>query len=245
MNNAAVIYVRVSTDEQARGGVSLDAQEERLRAYCALKGFEVVKVIREEGVSAGKPLHKRPGGAELIRMIERKEVGHVVAYKLDRLFRNTADCAARVAEWDRKGIGLHFVDMGGQAVDTSSAMGRFFLNVMAGVAELERGLIAERTAAALNHKKNHLEPYSPTPYGYDRNGDRLEINPEEKDVVYRILGMRTQGLSYHKIAKTLNDEGIRTKNGKRWYASTVRYIIKNQLHRKKHQPIKAGGITDE
>jgi len=226
----AVIYVRVSTHEQVQGGVSLEAQEEKLRAYCTMKGLEVARVIREEGVSAGKPLHTRPGGSELMSMIERKEVKHVVAYKLDRLFRSAGDCANRVAEWTKKGVNLHLLDV---SVDTSTAMGRFFLNIMASVAELERGMIAERTAAALAHKKESLEAYCPTPYGYDREGDRLEENPEEKDVVARILAMRTRGDSYHRIARVLNEEGIRTKNGARWYASTVRYICQNRLHRKR------------
>ncbi len=62
----AVLYVRVSTDEQARHGVSLEAQEERLRAYCTMRGFEVAATIRDEGVSAYKHLHTRPGGAELL-----------------------------------------------------------------------------------------------------------------------------------------------------------------------------------
>ena len=83
----AVLYIRVSTDEQARQGVSLGAQEERLRAYCTMRGLSVVGIIRDEGVSAFKHLDKRPGGAELLRLVSRGEAVHVVALKLDRLFR--------------------------------------------------------------------------------------------------------------------------------------------------------------
>ena len=109
----AVCYIRVSTQEQANTGVSLAAQEERLRAYCTMQGLEVVAVVREEGVSGSKPLGSRPGGAEVLRMVARREVAHVVALKLDRLFRNAADALAQTEAWDKAGVGLHLVDMGG------------------------------------------------------------------------------------------------------------------------------------
>ena len=80
----AVGYVRVSTDEQVRGGVSLDAQEEKLRGYCAMCGFQLVQLIREEGVSAAKPLDGPSGGSELISLVSRRKVCHVLALKLDR-----------------------------------------------------------------------------------------------------------------------------------------------------------------
>ncbi len=122
-----------------------------------------MKVIREEGVSAGKPLATRPGGERLLQLVARKKVKHVVALKLDRLFRDAEDALHQTKAWDKAGIALHLVDMGGQTLNTATAMGRFFLNMMAGFAELERNLIAERTATALAHKKTHrgsLQPYS-------------------------------------------------------------------------------------
>src|SRR5262245_57091471 len=91
----AVAYVRVSTEEQAREGVSLDAQEARLRAYCAAAGLELVTLVREEGVSGSIPLAERPGGAELLRHLAEQNVAHVLALKLDRLFRDAADCLSQ------------------------------------------------------------------------------------------------------------------------------------------------------
>jgi len=139
----AVAYVRVSTEEQATEGISLEAQNHRVRAYCELRGLELVDIITDAGVSAGKPLARRDGGARLLHLIRRGEAVAVVAFKLDRLFRNCADCLTVTATWDRSGVALHLIDLGGQAVDTSTAMGRFFLTVMAGAAEMERGLVAE------------------------------------------------------------------------------------------------------
>ncbi len=226
----AVCYVRVSTEEQVQGGVSLAAQEERLRAYCQLCGLEVLEVIREEGVSGAKPLATRPGGERLLKLIAQRKVKHVVAFKLDRLFRDAEDALHQTRAWDRAGVALHLVDMGGQTLNTATAMGRFFLNMMAGFAELERNLIAERTQAALAHKKAHLKAYSPTPYGFDRIGDALTENEQEQAVIARIKAWRQQGWSLRRIAEELNQQKIPTKAGGRWYASTVRYVLQNRLY---------------
>lgn len=229
MNNA-VAYIRVSTDEQAREGVSLDAQAERLRAYCTMSGLKIESLIREEGISASIALGHRPGGRELLHLIRARKVQHIVALKLDRLFRDAEDALRQTREWDQSGIALHLVDMGGTAINTASAMGRLLITMMSGFAELERNLIGERTKAALAHKKAHLRAYSPTPYGYTREGDQLIADPVEQAVIARILEMHVTGTSLRAIAKTLNKEAISTKKGGTWYASTVRYILTNELY---------------
>ena len=164
---AAVAYLRVSTEEQATEGVSLGAQEAKLRAYCAMRGLELAELVVDPGVSAGKPLASRPGGERLLALVRSRRVRHVVAFKLDRLFRDCANCLDVTRAWDRAGVSLHLVDLGGQAVDTSSAMGRFFLTVMAGAAELERNQVAERTRFAMRHKHDRGEFNGGQPrYGY-------------------------------------------------------------------------------
>lgn len=212
----AVCYIRVSTQEQANTGVSLAAQEERLRAYCTMQGLEVVAVVREEGVSGSKPLGSRPGGAEVLRMVARREVAHVVALKLDRLFRNAADALAQTEAWDKAGVGLHLVDMGGQSLNTSSAMGRMMLTMMAGFAEFERALIAERTASALAHKKAHRQAYAPTPFGFDRDGGDLVPNDGEQDALGMMRRWRASGASLRDIAGRLTEAGIPSKRGGAW-----------------------------
>jgi DNA invertase Pin-like site-specific DNA recombinase len=226
----AVCYIRVSTEEQARGGVSLAAQEEKLLAYCHLAGLEPVAVIREEGVSGGKPLGTRPGGGELLALVGTRKAKHVVAMKLDRLFRDAADALNQTRTWDKAGIALHLVDMGGQTLNTATAMGRFFLNIMAGFAELERNLIAERTGTAMAHKKVHREVYSPTPYGYDRQGDALKQNPGELKTVAQIRQWRSAGWTLGRIAQELTQQQIPTKKGGYWYPGTVKYLLENNLY---------------
>lgn len=226
----AVCYIRVSTEEQARGGVSLAAQEEKLLAYCHMTGLEPVAVIREEGVSGAKPLGIRPGGGELLAQVGGKMARHVVALKLDRLFRDAADALNQTRAWDKAGVALHLVDMGGQTLNTATAMGRFFLNVMAGFAELERNLIAERTGTAMAHKKSHRKAYAPTPYGYDREGDALKQNPGELETVAQIQQWRADGWTLGKIAQELTRRRIPTKKGGYWYPGTVKYLLENNLY---------------
>ncbi len=230
MKYAAVLYTRVSTEEQSVNGVSLKDQEEKLLSYCKLQGLDPVHVIREEGISAAKPLATRPGGQELLQLVKQGDVGHVIALKLDRLFRDAADALNVTKAWDNAGIALHLVDMGGQSMNTASAMGRFFLSTMASFAELERNLIGERTAAAMQYKKQHKEVYSPVPYGYDREGDNLQPNKEEQKAVKLITKWRGQGWTLARIAGELTKRNIKTKRGGQWYPGTVKYILNNNLY---------------
>ncbi len=224
---AAVIYIRVSTADQAEHGVSLDAQKERLSAYAIACGLDVVAVIREEGISGTVPLAERPEGSRVAEMVAEGKVRHVIALKLDRLFRSAVDALSVTAQWDKTGIALHLVDMGGTSLNTGSAMGRMMLTMMAGFAQFERDLTAERTTAALAHKKANNAAYSPTPYGKNREGDVLLDNEEEQGIITRIRVLRKEGFSLRGIASRLNEEGVSTKQGRTWHASTVRYILNN------------------
>ncbi|HYF90641.1 MAG TPA: recombinase family protein [Symbiobacteriaceae bacterium] len=223
----AVAYVRVSSEEQANEGVSLDAQEARVRAYCVANGLELVAIYRDEGVSAGIPLEKRQEGGLLLQALANGEAVQVVAVKLDRLFRNALDCLSNVERWDKAGIGLHLLDL---SVNTSTAAGRAFLQMAAAFAEMERSLVKERTETALAHKKATLQAYNHTPYGFDRQGDTLVPKAAEQAVIERIKQMDSAGVPMLRIAETLNAEGVATKKGGKWYASTVKAILTNTIH---------------
>lgn len=227
----AILYIRVSTLEQASEGVSLDAQESRLVAYCTMRGIEVVDVVRDEGVSAGKALDSRPGGSRVVAAVRNKAVDAVVAYKLDRLFRDASDCLSVTRAWDDAGVALHLVDLGGQTLDTGSAMGRFFLTVMAGAAELERNLVAERTVSALAHKRSKAERTGYIPYGAKLadDGVRLLDCPDELATLGRMRELRTEGRSLRVVAKTLTAEGRLNRKGKAW----SHVAVSNQLKAEK------------
>ncbi|OJY17176.1 MAG: hypothetical protein BGO98_13615 [Myxococcales bacterium 68-20] len=229
-------YTRVSTEEQAASGVSLDAQEAALRAYCAMRGLDLVEMIVDAGVSAGKPLASREGGRRVIDHVRTGSIVAVVAYKLDRVFRDCADCLAVVRDWDERDVALHLVDLGGQTIDTGTAMGRFFLTVMAGAAELERNLIGERTKAALAHiKRDRSVKLGAPALGWTRTDERdadgrlvaREVDGEVA-TVNRIVELRAQGLSLRTIAATLTKEGRMTKRGGAWRPVTVDRVLRRQ-----------------
>ena len=145
--NKAVAYVRVSSQKQAEDGVSIAAQIKRIKEYANFKGIilEDEDILIERGVSGGIPLGERPKGGKLKRMLNTGKYEHIITMKLDRMFRLVSDMLATVDELDAAGFALHMVDFNGEAIDTSSAMGRFFLIMSAAMAEMERGLISERT----------------------------------------------------------------------------------------------------
>lgn len=226
----AIAYVRVSTEEQANEGVSLEAQEARIRAYCQMRGLELADVIVDAGVSAGKPLESRDGGKRVLDAIRSRKAHAVVALKLDRLFRNCADCLMVVESWDKAGIALHLVDLGGQAVDTSSAMGRFFLTVMAGAAELERNQIRERTAMAMAHKAKKGEYCGgEAPYGFHASDGRVVPNQAEQDVIRRVISARASGASLRDIELRLASDGVTNRKGRPLALTQIAKLAKMQI----------------
>jgi site-specific DNA recombinase len=138
-------YIVVSTSEQATDGVSLEAQRAKIEACAAFRGITLVEVV-DAGVSAGKPMARRPGGARVLAALADGRANAVIACKLDRLFRNTADALTLTESWNKAGVALHLLEL---IVDTSTTMGRFFLSIIAAAAELERSMGADRTRAAL------------------------------------------------------------------------------------------------
>jgi DNA invertase Pin-like site-specific DNA recombinase len=112
----------------------MEAQKERIKLYCQLNGLELVDIIRERAVTAKIKLNKRPEGSK-IAMLTAAGVCHIVALKLDRLFRNAVDALSHVEAWEHAGIALHLVDMGGQSINTASSMGKMLITMLAGFAD--------------------------------------------------------------------------------------------------------------
>lgn len=224
----AIIYVRVSTADQAAHGVSLDAQVASCKAYCTLARLSVAAVLVEAGVSASIPFKERPEGAKLMAALKARRAFHIVSYKLDRLFRDAADALNQTRDWDRSGIAMHLVDVGGQTINTSTAMGRMFLTMMAGFAELERNLVSERTTSALRHKKaNGLKTGGSLPYGWKLavDGKHLEKDEDEQRAVEWARAMRAEGASFFKIAEHLGTIGYQTRTGKDFAPIQVQRMI--------------------
>jgi DNA invertase Pin-like site-specific DNA recombinase len=172
--------------------------------------------VTDAGVSGGKPMHSRVGGQRILDLVQRSAVAHVVTYKLDRLFRDCADCLTVTAAWDKKAIALHLVDLGGQTLDTSSAMGRFFLTVMAGAGELERHLIRERTSEAMGYVRSQgLKTGGDVPYGYvvAADGRTLVVHEQEQAMLEAIRSARQRGYSQRQVVAEFAKQGFTTRKG--------------------------------
>ena len=228
--DTAIGYIRVSTDQQVQEGVSLQAQREKIEAYCKLQSLYLTEIIEDQAVSGSVPLADRPGGLQISASLRMHKAKHVVALKLDRLFRDAADALTQTRVWDAAGIGLHLIDIGGQSINTSTAMGRMFLTMMSGFAELERNLIAERTSIALQSKKARKEVYSALPMGYADQDGKLVPVADEQRVIADIMDMKAAGLTLMAIAADLNKRGIVGKRGGKYYARTIKNILENTIH---------------
>lgn len=226
----AAVYVRVSTERQVVEGVSLDDQRERLAAYCKLRRLEVVALVTDKGESAFKPLSKRPGGRKVLSLIARKEVDAVVVLKLDRAFRNAVDALQTVEGWDKSGVAFHIADMDGQSVDTSTATGKMLLTFLAGMAEFERNLTAERTTAALARKaRNGDMRVGKPPFGWRYEGSALAEVPAEQATIAAVRELRAKGVSLRSVCAELADLGHVNRAGGSFVPNQVERMLRGSI----------------
>ena len=221
--NDAIGYVRVSSEEQADSGLGLEAQRQRITAYCQMKGLHLAETFEDPGISAGKPLASRPAGSRLLAAAKKNKAVVIVA-KLDRLFRSVADAANVIDDFDKRGIQLVAI---AENFDMTSPYGRAMAQMASVFAELERAMIRERTRSAMSVKRSRGERISGhAPFGWDFGADgHLVENPHEQKIIARVRRLRAEGLSYRGIATRLDEEGILPKRGRRWIHTAIKSIL--------------------
>lgn len=217
----AVGYIRVSTAEQAREGISLDAQRAAVERYASAAGWTLVETFADEGISGTR--RDRPGLDEALRTAT--EAGAVlVVYRLDRLARSTVHAIEIAERLDRSRADLASVS---EDIDTSTACGAFMFRTMASLGQLERDLIAERTRDALAEKRSRGERVSRfAPFGYRHEGGRLIEDAREQETLAEIRRMAdTEALAPGEIARRLDASGRRARNGRPLHRNTIRKIL--------------------
>lgn len=214
-------YVRVSTEDQAEVGVSLEAQKKKLEQYADLYDLELVEVFEDAGASA-KTL-KREGLQRALTALDNGEAEGLLVAKLDRLTRDVRDMGDLLEDYFAKKFNLLCV---GEQIDTRTAAGRLMLNLLTSVAQWERETIGERTSAALRHKQAQGEHVGSPSLGFNMVEGKLVANEGEREVLERIQSLRNDGKTYQQIADTLTAEGMKTKRGGKWYPATVRNYVK-------------------
>ena len=224
----AIGYVRVSTQEQATDGVSLDAQRDRLRAYCKLNAIKLIDIKADEGYS-GSTLD-RPGLQAALHMLRRGRANTLLVVKLDRLSRSLRDVCTLVEELfsDERN---HLLSLCGM-VNTHTAAGRMVLMNLANYCQFEREMISERTRDALQHMKAQGIRLGPAHYGYtqgdqlDQHGRRVLVPVEsEQAVIAKMVTLRNEGLSFTQVVRRLNEEQVPARRGGLWRVNGVRNAL--------------------
>ncbi len=221
----AGLYIRVSTEDQAREGFSLPEQEKRLRTMCEFKGYEVYDIYKDAGISA-KTGNKRPEFERLLQDIKDKKVNTIVVLKLDRLTRSVSDWEKILTFLDENDA---YLDCANDDINTTNANGKMISRILASVSQQEIERTSERTKIGLTGaiKVGHI-PHQ-APLGYKHEDKKLVIDYATKDVAIRIFNMYHDGLSYKKISNILNEEQVLGKTN--WRDSTIVHILENPIYK--------------
>ena len=221
----AGLYIRVSTEDQAREGFSLPEQEKRLRTMCEYKGYKIYDIYEERGISA-KTGNYRPEFERLLHDLKDRKVNTIVVLKLDRLTRSVAD-------WEKILTFLEeneaYLDCANDDINTTNANGKMVARLLTTVSQNEIERTSERTKIGLAGaiKVGHIPHMAPL--GYKHENKKLVIDYSTKDVVIRIFNMYHDGLSYKKISNVLNEEKVLDKTN--WRDSTILNILENPIYK--------------
>jgi site-specific DNA recombinase len=231
-----VAYARVSTADQAAEGVSLEAQQARIAAWCSGQGatLEAADVHVDAGLS-GKRASNRPALQAALDAACRGR-GVLVVSSLSRLARSTRDAIAIAERLEQSGAQLVSLS---ESLDTTTAAGRMMFRMLAVLAEFERELIGERTRLARSHKRARGERWGQLAYGQAVAADGRALVADERgaEALVTIRRLRAVGLSLRRIAAELTARGIPTKNGKgRWSFGTVGDILERDARHAQDRP---------
>jgi DNA invertase Pin-like site-specific DNA recombinase len=208
----AILYARVSTQLQVNDGVSLDVQERQLYQAAEIAGYTSIELVREEGRS-GKNISGRPALTDALKRLDAGEAKALFVTRIDRLARSTQDFLSVVDRANKNGWRLVMLDLN---LDTSSYQGRFVVTIMSALAEMERGIIAERQKDVHKDRRDR---------GVVWGVDMGPKNKTPEDIKQRIAAERSSGTSYRKIADGLNRDEVPTQNGRQWHPTTVRNLL--------------------
>lgn len=219
------LYMRVSTEDQAREGFSLPEQRERLETFCKFKSYEIVDYYEDAGISAKTGNH-RPEFERLKDDIKAKKINTIVALKLDRITRSIYDWENLMTFLDENGA---YLDCVNDEINTTSANGKMISRLLMSVSQNEIERTSERTKIGLAGaiKCGHIPHIAPL--GYKHEDKKLVIDYSTKDVVVRIFDLYYNGYSYQKISNLFNEEKVLEKEN--WRDSTIVNILENEIYK--------------
>ena len=219
------IYMRVSTEDQAREGFSLPEQKERLESYCKFNGYKIVEYYTDAGISAKTGNH-RPEYDRMLEDGKQGKINMIIALKLDRITRSTRDWETLVDYLEKYNINIAFVN---DDINTTTANGKMVSRIMMSVSQNEIERTSERTIIGLEGaiKQGHIPARAPL--GYKHIYKKLVPDPLTKDIVIRIYNLYFEGLTYNTIAKLFNKEKVLDKTN--WKDTSILKIITNVIYK--------------
>ena len=219
------IYMRVSTEDQAREGFSLPEQKERLEAYCKFNGYKIVEYYTDAGISAKTGNH-RPEYDRMLEDGKQGKINMIIALKLDRITRSTRDWETLMDYLEKYNINIAFVN---DDINTTTANGKMVSRIMMSVSQNEIERTSERTIIGLEGaiKQGHIPARAPL--GYKHVDKKLVPDPLTKDIVIRIYNLYFEGLTYNIIAKLFNKEKVCGKTN--WKDTSILKIISNVIYK--------------
>lgn len=215
-------YIRVSTEDQAVNGVSLEAQRSAILDWAAKNGHSEVHFYSDEGIS-GKSTHNRPGIVAAFEHVCRCK-GILVVYSISRMSRSVRDAVCIVDDLGRSGASIVSLT---ESIDTTTPSGRALFGMTAVFSALEREMASERTKSTLAHLKKTGRVYGQVPYGYRRCGDLLDADEYQQEIIRRLGAYRDLGYPLRCIAEDLNLDGIPAPNGGKWNHSSVASVLES------------------
>ena len=221
----AGLYIRVSTEDQAREGFSLPEQEKRLRAMCEYKEYEIYKLYKDAGISA-KTGNTRPAFEELLQDIRDKKCNTIVVLKLDRLTRSVFDLEGIMNFLEENNA---YLDCANEEINTTNSSGKMVARLLITVSQNEIERTSERTKFGLSGaiKEGHIPARAPL--GYKHIDKKLVPDPLTKDIVIRIYNLYFEGKSYYNIATIFNEEQVLGKTN--WKDTGILRIISNEVYK--------------
>ncbi|HDR8319251.1 TPA: recombinase family protein [Bacillus cereus] len=222
----AVIYARVSTEEQATEGYSIKAQKDLLIKYAENNNLTIIADYIDEGKS-GKSIAGRPQMLRLLEDAKQKKFDAVIVYKLDRLARKTRDSLEIVETLGSQGVQLISLS---ENIDTTTPHGKMFYTVLSSLAEMERDQIVGRVKMGMTQRAKEGKWNGGQCFGYDVKNKKLVQNVDETKVVREIFDYADQGFGYKKIVGILNRKGYITKRGNVFSIGTLKGILDNPVY---------------
>ncbi|GIN86949.1 integrase [Heyndrickxia sporothermodurans] len=217
------IYVRVSTEEQAKEGFSISAQREKLKAFCQVQDWTDFKFYVDEGISAKDT--NRPYLQLMLDHIKQGIIDTVLVYRLDRLTRSVLDLYKLLDLFEENNCKFKSAT---EVYDTTTAMGRMFITLVAAMAQWERENLGERVRMGQIEKARQGKYSAKAPFGFDKNeNEKLLINNNEKVVILDMIEKIKQGYSIRQLANYLDDSGIPPIRGYQWHITSILTILKN------------------